>query len=184
MSDRDLTRFVESGLGELGFELVDLERAGTASRPILRLRVDRVPGGDENAGVSLDDCARVSRALEARLEADGRYPATYVLEVSSPGVERPLVRPHDYERFAGREVALHGREPLAGRARKLEGELRGIRGEGEEAVVLLRLPGGEELEIPRSEVSRANLVFRWGSEGRRSRGAAARPRIPNEDRES
>lgn len=183
MSGRDLTRVVESGLGELGFELVDLERAGTASRPVLRLRIDRAPGGDEDAGVSLDDCVRASRALEARLEADGRFPAAYVLEVSSPGVERPLVRPRDYARFVGREVALHGREPLAGRARKLEGELRGMRGEGKEEVILLRLPGGEELEIPRTHVTRANLVFRWGSEERRTRGAAARPRIPNEDRE-
>lgn len=183
MSDRDLTRVIETGLEEIGFELVELERAGTASRPILRLRIDRVPG-DEGAGVSVDDCARVSRALEARLEDDGRFPATYVLEVSSPGVERPLIRRRDFERFVGREVALHGRQPLAGRARKLEGELLGIRGEGGEEVVRLRLAAGEELEIPRGEVTRANLVFRWGSEGRGTRGAAAKPRIPNEDRES
>ena len=94
MSDRDLVREIEAGLSDLGFELVELETAGNASRPVLRLRIDRDPGaggvGDE--GVSIDDCARVSRALEHRLEASERFPATYVLEVSSPGVERPLVR--------------------------------------------------------------------------------------------
>lgn len=168
MSDRDLAGEIEAGLNELGFELVELERAGTARRPVLRLRIDHAAPVAKDAGVSVEDCARASRALEARLEADERFPATYVLEVSSPGVERPLSRRHDFERFAGREVALHGKQPLAGRARKLEGELLGIGGTGDEEMVKLRLPGGEELEIPRAEVTRANLVFRWGSEGRRT----------------
>lgn len=167
MSDRDLTREIEAGLEELGFELVELERAGNAARPILSLRIDRIEA-DADAGVSIDDCARVSRILEARLEARSAIPATYVLEVSSPGVERPLVRRRDFERFAGREVALQGKYALAGRARSLQGELLGIRGEGRDEIVALRLPGGEEIDIPRAELTRANLVFRWGSEGRRT----------------
>jgi ribosome maturation factor RimP len=166
--DRDLTREIEAGLEALGFELVELEKGGTSSRPVLRLRIDRAPGVGEEAGVSIDDCARVSRSLESRLEADARFPATYVLEVSSPGVERPLVRRHDFERFAGREVALHGRQALAGRTKKLEGELLGVVGDEGAELIGLRLPGGEELQIPRNEVTRANLVFRWGSEGRRT----------------
>src|SRR5690606_32982606 len=92
VADQDLREEIEAGLGELGFELVELELGGTSRRPVLRLRIDRLAGEEEDAGVSLDDCARVSRALEARLEASERVPATYVLEVSSPGVERPLVR--------------------------------------------------------------------------------------------
>lgn len=168
MSDQDLAEEIEVGLSELGFELVELERAGTARRPVLRLRIDRVPGEGEEAGVSIEDCVRVSRSLEARLETDNRFPTTYVLEVSSPGVERPLVRRRDFERFAGREVALQGKQPLAGRSRKLQGELIGIAEEGGEERVRLRLPDGEELQIPREEVTRANLVFRWGSEGRRT----------------
>lgn len=168
VADPELTHEIEVGLAELGFELVELEKAGTASRPVLRLRIDRVDGFEEGVGVTVDDCARVSRSLEARLEASSRFPATYVLEVSSPGVERPLVRPRDFDRFAGREVALHGKQPLAGRARKLQGELIGLRGEGATEAVALRLPDGEELEVPRAEVTRAHLVFRWGSEGRRT----------------
>lgn len=170
LSERDLEVEIEAGLAELGFELVELERAGRANRPVLRLRIDHrwEAGAPDEAAVTLEDCARASRALEARLEADPRFPATYVLEVSSPGVERPLVRRSDFDRFAGREVALHGKRALAGRAKTVKGELLGVReGEGE-AVVALRLDDGEELEIPRSEVTRANLVFRWGSEGRRS----------------
>lgn len=168
MSDHDLADEIEAGLTELGFELVELERAGTTRRPVLRLRIDRAPGEGDDAGVSIDDCVRVSRSLEARLEADDRFPTTYVLEVSSPGVERPLVRRRDFERFAGREVALQGKQPLAGRSRKLQGELIGIIEEDGDVRVRLRLADGEELQIPQEEVTRANLVFRWGSEGRRT----------------
>jgi len=168
VSERDLTQLIENGLEALDFELVELETAGSSARPILRLRIDRAPGAEEASGVTVDDCARVSRALEAQIEADARFPATYVLEVSSPGVERPLVRRTDFERFAGREVAVQGKAPLAGRARRLEGELLGVRGEGAEETSGLRLAGGEEVQIPRREITRANLVFRWGSEGRRS----------------
>jgi ribosome maturation factor RimP len=167
VADRDLRPVVESGLEELGFELVEMEMGGTPSRPVLRLRIDRAEGSAE-AGVSVEDCARVSRALEARLEAESRISATYVLEVSSPGVERPLVRRRDFERFAGREVTLHGKQALAGRSRALQGELLGVEGEDAAESIVLRLPGGEEVRIPRAEVTRANLVFRWGSEGRRT----------------
>lgn len=168
VTDRDLTAAVEAGLDELGFELVELEQAGNARRPVLRLRIDHRESDALQSNVSLEDCTRVSRALEARLEADPRFPETYVLEVSSPGVERPLVRRRDFQRFAGQEVAIRGTRPLAGRSRKLQGELLGIEGEASFEMIRLRLPDGEELEIPRSEISRANLVFRWGSEGRRS----------------
>ena len=168
VADRELTSVVEAGLAELGFELVELEKGGTASRPILRLRIDRAEGAGEEAGVSVQDCARVSRALEARLEARPGAPATYVLEVSSPGVERPLVRRRDFERFTGREVALHGKQALAGRSRTLTGELLGVQGEGPAEEIGLRLADGTEIRIPRADVTRANLVFRWGSEGRRT----------------
>jgi ribosome maturation factor RimP len=78
---------------------------------------------------------------------------------SSPGVERPLVRARDWERFAGQEVAVRGRAVLAGRARRLEGTLLGPRGEDR---IGLRLADGEEVEIPLADVERGNLVYRWG----------------------
>jgi ribosome maturation factor RimP len=165
MSDQDLDRELERRVEELGYELVELERAGSKQRPILRLRIDR-PDGPPEASVSVEDCTRVSRALEPFLDAHAGLAPKYVLEVSSPGVERPLTRPRDFERFAGKEVALSGKEPLAGRARRLEGVLLGIEGENGESI-RLRLPKGEEITVPRAEVTRAHLVFRWGSGGRR-----------------
>jgi ribosome maturation factor RimP len=89
-------------------------------------------------------------------------PERYVLEVSSPGVDRPLKRSRDFERFAGKKIAVKGSAPLAGRANRLEGELLGLvaSGTGEERV-RLRLPGGDEVEIPRTEITGAHLVFEW-----------------------
>jgi ribosome maturation factor RimP len=167
MSDQDLDRELERRVEELGYELVELERAGNKHRPILRLRIDRPDAATPETGVSVDDCTRVSRALESFLDADAGLAPKYVLEVSSPGVERPLVRERDFERFAGREIALQGKEPLAGRARRLEGVLLGTEGAGADSAIRLRLEKGEEVSIPRAEVTRANLVFRWGSGGRR-----------------
>ena len=154
-------REMESRIEQLGYELVDLDWAGSARRPLLRIRIDRAAGG-AGEGVTVDDCARVSRALEGWLDGLESMPERYVLEVSSPGVERPLRRPRDFERFVGKKIAVKGSAPLAGRATRLEGELLGLgaSGSGEERV-RLRLPGGDEVEIPRTEITGAHLVFEW-----------------------
>lgn len=167
MHDESLAREMERRVDELGYELVELEQAGSRARPILRVSIDRPDSRPGEPAVSLDDCTAVSRALEPWLDQREGLSDRYVLEVSSPGVERPLVRPRDWERFAGAEVAVKGREVLAGRAKRLEGVLLGLRGEGG-ATVALRLPGGEEVEIPLAEIDRGNLVYRWerGGKGR------------------
>ena len=165
MADEILARELERHVEQLGYELVELEQAGNPARPILRVYLDRPDSRPGEPGVSLDDCASVSRALEAFLDGRPGLSPRYVLEVSSPGVERPLLRPRDWERFAGAEVAVRGRGTLAGRARRLEGTLLALR-DGER--VTLRLPDGEEVEIPLADIDRGNLVFRWkrGGKGR------------------
>jgi ribosome maturation factor RimP len=163
MTEPAFERQFEQRIEALGYELVDLERTGPRTRPTLRVRIDR-PEGTEG-GITLDDCTRVSRALESLLDEAPELAGRYVLEVSSPGVERPLVRPRDFERFAGRPVAIRGFAPLAGRARRLEGELLGLSRDGGEERIRLRLSDGEEVEIPRDQVASAHLVFRWGDDG-------------------
>jgi len=158
--DETLVRELETQVAALGFEFVELERAGSKLRPVLRLRIDR-PGSAPGSGVSIDDCVRVSRHLEVVLEGDARLGDRYTLEVSSPGVERPLVRKTDFQRFKGQEIALLGRTPLAGRSRRLEGVLIGIEGEEPNEIVSIRLPAGEEVGVRRSDVTRAHLVFHW-----------------------
>ena len=165
MASHSEDRELEARVEELGFELVELERAGSKSRPILRLRIDR-PDSEPGQGVTVDDCARVSRALEAYLDEGAVGGGRYVLEVSSPGVERPLLRARDFRRFAGQRVALKGYAPLAGREKRLEGELVGLESvDGDEngGSIRIRLDDGEEAEVPRAEVARAHLVFRWNA---------------------
>src|SRR3954468_7655591 len=159
VSDGGLAADIERRVDELGFELVELEVAGHRARPILRVYIDRPDSVPGQPSVSLDDCTAVSRGLEPMLDAYEGLSERYVLEVSSPGVERPLVRPRDWTRFAGQPVSVRGKATLAGKARRLEGELLGLKGEGGEETVGLRLPGGEEVEFPLAEVEKANLVF-------------------------
>jgi ribosome maturation factor RimP len=168
MQQDELFQDLESRVEALGFELVDLQRAGDARRPILRLRIDRPDSVPGVASVSLDDCARVSRALEADLDSREGLSPHYVLEVSSPGVERPLVRPRDWERFAGQEILIRGKGSLAGRGSRLQGTLLGRHSAepGELERVELRLDDGEDVRIPMSDIKSANLVFQWGKQSR------------------
>jgi ribosome maturation factor RimP len=157
---------IEQRVEELGYELVELERAGSASRPIIRLSIDR-PDGPPEGAVGVDDCARVSRALEGWLDEEAALSPRYLLEVSSPGVERPLLRGRDWERFAGRRARVEGDFGEAGRS--LEGTLRGVTAAGRG---LLETPEGL-VEVELEKVGRARLVFRWG--GSAPRGKRGRP---------
>ena len=154
MAEEALEREIESRIDDLGFELVELERVGSKARPILRIRIDR-PNSD--AGVTLDDCSRVSRELESYLDANPVVGERYVLEVSSPGVERPLVKRADYERFAGKEVSIKTSEALGELGKRVEGVLRGI---DERDVVALDVQG-RTVEVPRDQIKKAHLVYRW-----------------------
>ena len=158
---------IEERVEALGFELVDFEWVGSKQRPILRLRVDTADStpGD---GVTVGDCARVSRALEAWLDELEEVPGRYVIEVSSPGVERPLTRVRDWSRFSGHRVAVEGAQPLVGDQRRVEGELLGpVEEEGDSEAercsvrVRIRMDGGDDLILPLSEIKRAHLVHEW-----------------------
>ncbi len=156
----ELERIVESLLGNMGYELVDLEQAGRGTRPILRLRIDR-SDSEPGSSVTVDECASVSRALEEVLDSREDLLASYILEVSSPGVERPLRKRRDFERNLGREISLRGFGRLAGSSKRVEGVLLGIEGSGEAELLRVRTASGSEIEIPRSAVAKASLVFRW-----------------------
>jgi ribosome maturation factor RimP len=160
MSEDSLAQDLEAQIEALGYELVELERVGSKSRPILRIRIDR-PGSTPGAGVTVDECAKVSRSLESYLDVAEGISEKYLLEVSSPGVERPLRRRADFERFSGWPVSLKLHRAFENRGKRLEGELCGIAGEDSEEMVRIRLEDGTEIDVPRAEIARANLVFRW-----------------------
>lgn len=155
---------MEQGIEEvvtgLGFELVTVERGGGRGRPLIRLRIDRQGGLPGRSELTVDDCAVASRAVRAWLDETGTAGESYILEVSSPGVERPLVRRDDYERFAGLAVRLRGFGPLAGDRREVEGILRGVsEQDADETVVVLEAEDGE-LRVPLSGIAKASLVYR------------------------
>ena len=169
-ADEELERIAEEVLDRLGFELVDLERAGHRSRPLLRLRIDK-PESAPGRGITVDDCAKASRELEAVLDAQEDVAISYILEVSSPGVERPLSKRRDFERSLGRDISVRGYEPLVGSSKRIEGELIGVAGTGDEEILRLRVADGTEVEVPISAVAKAHLVFKWDGmrpEGRRA----------------
>jgi ribosome maturation factor RimP len=149
----DLQPLVESELDALGLDLVEMRRGGSRSRPTLEIRIDRRDG----VKVTVDDCAAASRAIEARLDAAPVLGERYVLEVSSPGVERPLKTAADWRRFAGRKAsvlssALGGREEIV---------IVGVEEEAGVAQAVVRTRRGEEKRIPLAEVKEARLAFTW-----------------------
>jgi ribosome maturation factor RimP len=156
----DLEQEIRDRVEALGYELVELERAGSRSRPILRVRVD-LPGSSPDEGVTVDDCTRVSRALETYLDELEPLSDRYVLEVSSPGLERPLVRTADFERFAGREVVVKTTAKLPDGSKRVEGELVGLDIQDGVERVRVRRIDGSEVDIPREDIARAHLIFRW-----------------------
>ncbi|MFA6583482.1 MAG: ribosome maturation factor RimP [Elusimicrobiaceae bacterium] len=106
---------LETSIGSMlhtnGYELVDLAVKRTGRKPLLQFFIDRLEGA-----VNVDDCARMSQKIEGVLDMEQFYPQGYIIEVSSPGVFRPLKKPEHYSRFMGERVKVILHEPLEGRA--------------------------------------------------------------------
>ncbi|MDB4891635.1 MAG: hypothetical protein JWL61_3490 [Gemmatimonadetes bacterium] len=147
-----LERVVMQELDEAQFDLVELRQGGTKSRPVLEVRIDRRDGQK----VTVDDCARASRALEAKLDGGGLVSDRYVLQVSSPG-ERPLRTPDEWRRFLGRWASVLAPD-FGGR---LEGEIVAVDEDGGEVAVTLKPERGESKRIPLTAVKEARLAFRF-----------------------
>ena len=158
----DVAAEVEALLGRLGFELVEVGWVGSPRRPILRIRMDLLDSVPGKGGVSVDQCAEVSRELEPWLDAHPEVPDRYVLEVSSPGVERPLTKPADWERFKGNPVVVKGRDFPGGMGNRLQGDLLGLEEDvGGATLVALLLESGDRVLIPLDRIQKAHLVYRW-----------------------
>ena len=148
----ELEHVVVQGLAEVGYDLVELRKGGTRTRPVLEVRIDRQDGEK----VTVDDCARASRALEAELESGALVAERYVLQVSSPG-ERPLRTLAEWRRFVGRWANVLA--PDAGG--RFEAEIVGVEEEADGPVVTLRPERGEAKRIPLAAVKEARLAFRF-----------------------
>ncbi len=155
MRQRSLLEPIRRQVAALGYELVDLEQRGTAERPVLRLRVDRADSAP-GQGITIAECGTISRAIEAWLDREQPIGARYVLEVSSPGLERPVRWPEHWRRFRGREVRVKA-VGLAGRPRATIVEVP------DEDHVTLRVDGGTEVTIAFADIREATLVVDWDS---------------------
>jgi len=129
-----------------GMELVHLEMKREPGGLLLRLYIDK------EGGITLDDCARISRQLSVQLDVEDPIEDRYTLEVSSPGLDRPLFSDGDFDRFRGRKIRLSTHVPLEGRRNYL-GRLEGI----VDGSVRLTLDDGRQVAIPRDQVAKARL---------------------------
>jgi ribosome maturation factor RimP len=158
MLSDSLVEAFRTRLEALGFDLADLRIGGTPSRPHVQVRIDWLPQDPLLAGgVTVDDCARASRALEAWLDGGedgatrgpGPLGARYLLEVSSPGLDRPLKWPRHWARFVGRDVSA--RLPGLGRVRAR------LLAMPDAATVRLQPEGQEPREVPLRDIREARL---------------------------
>lgn len=147
--ERRIAGIIEPSLEGMGYELVRVLIQGR-ERPVLQIMAERKDG----AGMTVEDCADISRQVSALLDVDDPIEGHYSLEVSSPGIDRPLTRPKDYEAYAGFEAKLETNEPLEGRKR-FRGKLLGL---DEHGCVKL-VADGTEWAVPLTIVKGAKLVL-------------------------
>jgi ribosome maturation factor RimP len=149
-----LEPIVTEELAKLEYDLVELRVGGSKNRRILDIRIDRL----DLRTVTVEDCARASRALEARLDAEpSLIGQRYVLEVSSPGIDRRLVRAADWKRFSGRKVNVN----VAALGGRREVEIIDIDDTAGAEVVTVRDSAGVEHRIPLADIGDARLAVHW-----------------------
>lgn len=136
---------LEPRLAEQGYELVELELAQSSGRRALRVFIDR-PGG-----ITLDDCQAVSQMLSPLLDSSDLVEGSYTLEVSSPGFDRPVRKPADFERFAGERIKAKSVLPVEGR-KQFNGTLIGYK----DGLIAIEIDG-KAYEIHIENLLRANL---------------------------
>jgi ribosome maturation factor RimP len=141
-----LIALIEPVLAQLGYELVELEYAAGRTSAVVRIFID------QPAGISVDDCERVSRDVAALLDVDDPIPTAYTLEVSSPGFDRVLRTPGHFERFVGERIYVELQAPRAGRKR-YTGLLKTVSAAGIEMEV-----DKQTVEVPFREIAKARLA--------------------------
>jgi len=143
-----IRELVERIATPMGLEVVLVEIKGAGSRPVLRAYIDK-PGG-----ITLADCERLSKRLSVVLDVEDWIPFSYALEVSSPGLDRPLVKTEDFQRFAGKKARIRSRIPVEGQ-KNFKGRILGVTA----GMLELEVAPGRQVEIAVGEIERANLII-------------------------
>lgn len=144
-----VTELVTPFLDQEGFELVDVEYVTEGGNRYLRVYVDK------EGGIDIDECGRISEYLSERLDEKDPIEHAYILEVSSPGAERPLKKPEDFMRAVGKDVFITTYEPVEG-AKEFEGQLVSYDGK---SLTVKTVQDGREVEIGLEKVASARLTI-------------------------
>lgn len=145
-----INAIIERVTAREGLELVHWEMVGPKNNSVLRIFIDKPEG------VTHHDCEVVSNQVGTLLDVEDLIPTQYLLEVSSPGVDRPLYKPADYERFAGNKVKIRTQTPINGQ-RNFKGKLLGI----DANLVKLQVEGGNEIEIAFDNITKGNIEYEF-----------------------
>lgn len=143
-----IEQIIAPSIESMGYEIVRVQMTG-AQRPVLQIMAERTDGGP----MTVEDCADISRSVSALLDVEDPIASAYTLEVSSPGIDRPLTRRRDFERFAGFEAKLETQMAIDGRKR-FKGRLKGL----EDDDVLIDTEQGPA-RVPMETIQRAKLVL-------------------------
>lgn len=143
-----IAKLIAPTIEAMGFDLVRVQLSGS-QRPTLQVMAEPASG----RAMSVDDCAEISRAISALLDVEDPIAGTYSLEVSSPGIDRPLTKPKDYERFLGHEAKLETNAPIDGRKR-FKGAIKAVDAKAVELTV-----EGAGIRIPFADIHKAKLVL-------------------------
>ena len=144
---RDLTELFEPVIESMGYELVGVEFNAAGNHGTLRVYIDR------EEGVNIDDCAAISHQVSGILDVEEPIQQAYDLEISSPGIDRPLFKLVDFERFAGKTAKIKLAVGLEGR-RNFKGRLQGV---VDSKMITIEVDG-ERFDLPYADIARANLV--------------------------
>lgn len=148
----EVERLISPSIEAMGYQVVQVRQMGGKEQPTLQIMAEPV----DDREMTVDDCADLSRAVSAILDVEDPIPGAYLLEVSSPGIDRPLVRLQDFERFAGYEARLETERPIAGRKR-YRGRLLGV--VDDRVRIEMDDDAAEATEIPFVEIAKAKLVL-------------------------
>jgi ribosome maturation factor RimP len=160
-----------------GIDLFDLQLRRERTGWILRVMIEREGSTAPSGGVSIDLCADISRDISAALDVSDPISHAYTLEVSSPGVERPLRHAADFQRFAGQTAKIVLSEPLPDGQSALRGKLQGVAGD---QVVIDQ--GSGPIEAPLSLIKLAHLVFEFPSQPKRKNDPKQQSKRPKKGR--
>lgn len=154
MSKTPLVKKIEKAIGpmaeSMGYEIVRVLLVGEgSSKPTLQIMAEKPDGT-----MPVDDCGRLSQAVSALLDVENVIDGAYYLELSSPGIDRPLTRLKDFDRYKDNEVRIELDEPVGGQ-RKFKGMLNGVKGNN----ILLSPESGDDVTIPFDAVGRAKLLL-------------------------